>query len=122
MSSKEILKNWSQYFNDANLSRILNLYDKESILIPTFSGQSLSGHKKIRGYFHKVLIDQKVLVETNFASVFEEKLCKNLYLLSGNYIFIFGEKKKISARFTFLINPLLDNPIKHHHSSSMPIN
>ena len=122
MSSKEILKNWSQYFNDANLSRILNLYDKESILIPTFSGQSLSGHKKIRDYFHKVLIDQKVSVETNFASVVEKKLCENLYLLSGNYIFIFGEKKKISARFTFLINPLLDNPIKHHHSSSMPIN
>ena len=78
MSSKEILKNWNQFFNDANLSRILNLYDKESILIPTFSDQILYDHKKIKDYFYKVLIDQKVSVEIIFDSVFEKEFSKSL--------------------------------------------
>jgi len=41
----------------------------------------------------------------------------DIYLLNGNYIFKLKRKKNIHARFTFLINLLSDNPIKHHHSS-----
>ena len=37
MEPKEILKIWSQYFNEGNLNSIVNLYDKDSILFPTFS-------------------------------------------------------------------------------------
>lgn len=118
----EILKNWNQYFNDANLSGILNLYDKDSILIPTFSDQILSDHKKIKDYFYKVLIDQKVSVEIIFDSVFEKEFSKSLYSLCGDYIFIFGKMKKISARFSFLVNPSSETPIKLHHSSRTPKN
>tara|TARA_B100001540_G_scaffold287053_1_gene281274 strand:+ start:245 stop:604 length:360 start_codon:yes stop_codon:yes gene_type:complete len=118
----EILKNWNQYFNDANLSGILNLYDKDSILIPTFSDQILSDHKKIKDYFYNVLIDQKVSVEIIFDSVFEKEFSKSLYSLCGDYIFIFGKMKKISARFSFLVNPSSETPIKLHHSSRTPKN
>jgi len=120
MKSEEILKNWNQYFNEGNLSSIVKLYDKECILLPTFSNEIFSDLEKIKGYFFKCIIEQKVSVEINYNSVVEKKIGENIFLLSGVYIFEFKTKKKVTARFTFLINPMKEKPIKHHHSSPIP--
>ena len=117
MNPKEILKSWEEYFNNANLSRILNLYDTRSTLIPTFSSEILSDKRQIKEYFVNVIKKQKGSVVIQYNSIFEQKVGENIYLLNGNYIFQLKRKKNILARFTFLINPLSVNPIKHHHSS-----
>ena len=117
MNPKEILKSWEEYFNNANLPCILNLYDTRSILIPTFSSEILSDKRQIKEYFVNVIKEQKGSVEIQYNSIFEQKVGENIYLLNGNYIFKLKRKKNIPARFTFLINLLSVNPIKHHHSS-----
>ena len=117
MNPKEILKSWDEYFNNDNLPCILNLYDTRSILIPTFSSEILSDKRQIKEYFVNVIKEQKGSVEIQYNSIYEQKIGENIYLLNGNYIFKLKRKKNILARFTFLINPLSVNPIKHHHSS-----
>ena len=117
MNPKEILKSWEEYFNNDNLPCILNLYDTRSILIPTFSSEILSDKRQIKEYFVNVIKEQKGSVEIQYNSIFEQKVGENIYLLNGNYIFKLKRKKNILARFTFLINPLSVNAIKHHHSS-----
>jgi len=117
MKSKVILKKWNKYFNEGNLTSIVKLYDKESILFPTFSNEILFDLEKIKKYFFKCLIEKKVSVEIMFNSLNEKKLGENLFLLSGIYVFEFQKYKKVTARFTFIINPIVETPIKHHHSS-----
>ena len=117
MNPKEILKSWGKYFNNANLPCILNLYDTRSILIPTFSSEILSDKRQIKEYFVNAIKQQEVSVEIQYNSIYEQKVGENIYLLNGIYIFKFKKEKNIHARYTFLINPLSDNPIKHHHSS-----
>ena len=117
MNPKEILKSWEEHFNNGNLPCILNLYDTRSILIPTFSSEILSDKRQIKEYFVNVIKEQKGSVEIQYNSIFEQKVGENIYLLNGNYIFKLKRKKNILARFTFLINPLSVNAIKHHHSS-----
>ncbi len=120
MLSEKILKRWSQYFNDRDLSAISNLYAKGCILFPTFSNEIISNTEKIKEYFIKVLIEQKVSVKIEFNSVIEEKIGENYFLITGIYTFKFKRNKEINARFTFLINPMIEKPIKHHHSSQIP--
>ena len=55
-----------------------------------------------------------------FNSVIEEKIGENYFLITGIYTFKFKRNKEINARFTFLINPMIEKPIKHHHSSQIP--
>ena len=117
MNPKEILKSWEEHFNNGNLPCILNLYDTRSILIPTFSSEILSDKRQIKEYFVNVIKEQKGSVEIQYNSIYEQKIGENIYLLNGNYIFKLKRKKNILARFTFLINPLSDNPINDHHSS-----
>ena len=112
---------WDEYFNEGSISSIVNLYNKESTLFPTFSNQILTDREKIKEYFYKVLIEEKVSVETIFDSVTEEKIGENIFLLVGNYFFKFRKNKIVKARFSFIISLLSDNPIIHHHSSRIPI-
>jgi len=113
----EILNNWQQHLNEANLSGILKLYDEKCVLIPTFSSEILTDHNQIKEYFVKVIEVQKGKVEFQPNSISEQQVGENIYLLSGKYFFHLMEKGKIPARFSFLVNLLSENPILHHHSS-----
>ena len=113
----EILNNWQQHLNEANLSAVLKLYDEKCVLIPTFSSEILTDHEKIKEYFVKVIEVQKCKVEFQPNSISKQQVGKNMYLLSGKYFFHLIEKEKIPARFSFLVNLLSENPILHHHSS-----
>jgi len=121
MHTKEILNSWDEYFNNANLQRFLDLYDKRSILIPTFSSEILSDNRQIKEYFVKMVKEEKVSVEILYNSIFEQIVGENIFILSGNYYFELKTKEKILARFSFIINTLSENPIKHHHSSQIII-
>ena len=113
----EILNSWQQHLNEKNLSGIMKLYDTGCVLIPTFSSEILTDPEKIKEYFVKVIEVQKGKVEFQPNSISEQQVTENMYLLSGKYFFHLMEKGKISARFSFLVNLLSENPILHHHSS-----
>ena len=113
----EILNKWQHHLNEANLSAVLKLYDEKCVLIPTFSSEILTDHEQIKEYFVKVIEVQEGKVEFQPNSISEQQVTENMYLLSGKYFFHLMEKEKISARFSFLVNLLSENPILHHHSS-----
>ena len=113
----EILNSWQQHLNEENISSILKLYDISCVLIPTFSSEILTDHEQIKEYFVKVIEVQKGKVEFQPNSISEQLVGKNMYLLSGKYFFHLMEKEKIPARLSFLVNPMSEHPILHHHSS-----
>tara|TARA_B100000686_G_C16582739_1_gene859035 strand:+ start:660 stop:1043 length:384 start_codon:yes stop_codon:yes gene_type:complete len=113
----EILNKWQYYLNEANLSEVLKLYNLSCVLIPTFSSEIISDHKQIKEYFVKVIQVQKGKVKFQSNSILEQQVGEKMHLLSGKYFFDLMEKEKIPARFSFLVDPLRDNPIMHHHSS-----
>ncbi|MBS1256797.1 MAG: hypothetical protein MAG581_02624 [Deltaproteobacteria bacterium] len=115
----EVLHSWNQYLNEGNLSGILRLYHKSCVMMPTFSVEILSEQKQIKEYFEKVIEEQKASVELQHDSILEDEVSENIFILTGKYFFYLGADKKVPARFTFLIDPLSENPIKHHHSSQM---
>ena len=91
----EILNNWQQHLNEANLSGIMKLYDEKCVLIPTFSSEILTDHIKIKEYFVEVIEIQKGKVKFQPNSFSEQKVGDNIYLLSGKYFFHFMEKRDI---------------------------
>ncbi len=113
----EILNCWQQHLNEENLSGVLKLYDISCVLIPTFSSEILTDHEQIKEYFVKVIEVQKGKVQFQTNSISEQQIGEKMFLLSGKYFFHFMRKEKISARFSFLVNLLNENPIMHHHSS-----
>ena len=113
----EILNSWQQHLNKKNLSGVLKLYDTSCVLIPTFSSEILTDHEKIKEYFFNVIEVLKGKVEFQPNTISEQQVGENMYLLSGKYIFHLMEKGKIPARLSFLVNPMNENPIIHHHSS-----
>ena len=113
----EILNNWQQHLNEANLSGIMKLYDEKCVLIPTFSSEILTDHEQIKKNFVKVIEVQEGKVEFQQNSISEQQIAENVYLLGGKYIFNLKGKEKIPARFSFIVNLLSENPIMHHHSS-----
>jgi len=113
----EILNRWQKHLNEKNLSGVLKLYDTSCVLIPTFSSEILTDHEQIKKYFFKVIEVQKGKVEFQPNSISDQQVGENMYLLSGKYFFHLMEKEKIPARLSFLVNPMSENPILHHHSS-----
>ena len=113
----EILNSWQHYLNEENLSEVLKLYNLSCILIPTFSSEILTDHEQIKEYFVKIIEIQKGKVEFQKNPISEQQVAENMYLLSGKYFFHLMGKGKIPARFSFLVKPLRENPILHHHSS-----
>ena len=84
----EILNNWQQHLNEANLSGILKLYDEKCVLIPTFSSEILTDHEQIKEYFIKVIEVQKVkfnLSQILFPSSKLRRICtylvENIFLI-----------------------------------------
>ncbi|WP_406827734.1 nuclear transport factor 2 family protein [Microbulbifer sp. ARAS458-1] len=53
-SPRDILDQWMQAVNGADVERLLNLYDPHAVLIPTFSNRILNTPEKLRDYFEKL--------------------------------------------------------------------
>ena len=122
METIEILHKWEKYFNNQNLKDILNLYHPKSSLIPTFSSNILLDHKDIKEYFDFIFKEQKGSVKIQNKSIVEQQIVENVYLSIGNYIFYLSHGRVYPARFSFILDISLENPIKHHHSSQIKEN
>ena len=119
MKTIEILLKWEEYFNNQNFKDILNLYHPESFLIPTFSSSILFDQNDIKEYFIFLFQEQKGCVNIQNESIVEKKIVEKVYLIIGDYIFYLGQGREYPARFSFILDISLENPIKHHHSSTV---
>jgi len=120
---EEILKTWLQLVNNADVEKLLALYNKEAILIPTFSNRILNTPEKIRNYFEVLGRREELCVALHEKTVSIQKITENLQSISGIYCWRFAideELLSFEARFSYLVDLLAESPILHHHSSQIP--
>ena len=120
---KEVLEQWMNAVNHADIEKLLSLYDKSAILIPTFSNKILNTPDKHRDYFEKLGSREGLSIALHENTLHIKSLCNNIYTLSGIYNWRFevdGEMLNFEARFTYFIDVSRDSPIIHHHSSQIP--
>ena len=121
-SPETIVDHWADYFNNGNLERLLDMYQEEATLLPTFSPNLLSNLEQIEEYFSRT-IEHQASVEIDDSQTINKKLSENMYLITGAYVFYLKNKSntKYLSWFTFLIDLSVDSPIMHHHSSRVPL-
>ena len=121
MTPENIIEQWSDCFNNADMKGILSLYHDNATLLPTFLPKLLESNNEIKGYFD-VAFNGRASVEVNAKDAIKKKLSGDIFLMTGSYVFCLGSKggKKYLSWYSFLIDLSDDAPIKHHHSSRVP--
>lgn len=120
---KDILEQWMQSVNNGNVEDLLSLYDKDAVLIPTFSNRLLNTPDKLKNYFEKLGSREELSIALHEKTLLIQELKNEIYSLSGIYNWRFavdGELLNFEARFSYLIDLSKPNPILHHHSSQIP--
>ena len=119
-SPATIVDHWADHFNNGNLERLLDMYQEEATLLPTFSPNLLSPPKQIDENFGRTM-EHQATVKIDAGTTIKKKFSENMYLMTGFYIFYFGNnhKREFKSRFTFLIDLSTEKPIQHHHSSQI---
>jgi len=121
MTPENIIEQWADCFNNADMKAILSLYQDNATLLPTFLPKLLASNNEIKGYF-EVAFNGDASVEVNVEDAISKELPGNIFLMTGSYVFCLGSKggKKYLSWYSFLIDLSDDSPIKHHHSSRVP--
>lgn len=121
--AKEVLDLWMAAVNDADVEKLLSLYDQSAILIPTFSNRILHSSGQHREYFEKLGSREELSIALHENTLMVQAVPESKYILSGIYNWRFkvdGELLNFEARFTYLIDLAREHPIIHHHSSQIP--
>ncbi len=121
--SIEILNDWLNAVNSADVEKLIALYDQSAILTPTFSNRILKSPEDRREYFLKLADREDLNISLHENTLVIQELSDNIYILNGIYNWKFkvdGELLNFEARFTYVINISKKNPIIHHHSSQIP--
>lgn len=114
--------NWRQALSSGKAANIVNLYDKNAILLATLAAKPITTQEQRTEYFTKLTAKPKLA-----ATVTEEHvrlLDEDDAVVSGLYTFSFeedGKKVEIPARFSFVYEK--ENGawmIVEHHSSQVP--
>jgi len=119
----EILQEWMNGINTADVEKLLSLYNEDSVLIPTFSNRLLDNKEKIKDYFEKVGTKEQLSIALHDNTVITQELAENIFSVSGIYNWRFdidGELFNFEARFSYIFDLSKESPILHHHSSQIP--
>ncbi len=122
-SPRDILNQWMQAVNNADIDGLLSLYDPEAVLIPTFSNRILNTPERLRDYFEKLGSRPELSIALHEKTVVIQELQDQVYALAGIYNWRFavdGELLNFEARFSYLFDLSKPKPIVHHHSSQIP--
>jgi hypothetical protein len=121
--SASLLKKWMNAVNKKDIEKLILLYYKKAVLIPTFSNRILKNPGDIKEYFLRLIKLENLSVELHKKTLTIQEINKDVYNLSGIYCWRFsldGELLSFEARFSYIINLMLPNPIVQHHSSQIP--
>lgn len=122
-SPRDVLEQWMQSVNNGDVKRLLGLYDKQAVLIPTFSNRLLNTPDKLQDYFEKLGKREDLSIALHEKTLIIQNLPNEISLLSGIYNWRFaidGEVLNFEARFSYVLDLSKPNPILHHHSSQIP--
>jgi hypothetical protein len=120
---EDILKDWIDAVNSRDIEKLLSLYDKNAVLIPTFSNRLLKKPEDIKEYFIKLGTREELSVELHKKTLTIQEINENVFTLCGIYCWRFSldeELLNFEARFSYVLNLKLTNPIIQHHSSQIP--
>lgn len=123
MKPLDVLDQWMQAINSADVEKLLSLYDSSAILIPTFSNKVLNTPEKIRDYFEKLGNREELSIALHENTLKMQELKDDYYTINGIYNWRFkveDETLNFEARFSYLIDLKSSTPILHHHSSQVP--
>lgn len=120
---REILEQWMNAVNTADVESLLSLYDPQAVLIPTFSNRVLNTPEKLRDYFERLGSRPELSIALHEKTLIIQALQNQLFALGGIYNWRFavdGEVLNFEARFSYVFDLSKANPIVHHHSSQIP--
>ncbi len=122
-SPREILDKWMKAVNGANVKGLLDLYDTQAVLIPTFSNRVLNTPEKLRDYFERLGSRPELSIALHEKTLIIQELQNQFYALGGIYNWRFAvddELLNFEARFSYVVDLSKPSPILHHHSSQIP--
>jgi len=120
---QEVLEQWMQAVNKGDVEGLLGLYDRDAVLIPTFSNRLLNTPDKRREYFEKLGSRDELSIALHVKTLIAQEIQNQIFSLSGIYNWRFavdGELLNFEARFSYVISLSRPKPILHHHSSQIP--
>jgi hypothetical protein len=120
---QNLMQRWVDGINGRDLEGVLDLYDENAVLIPTFSNRMLGGPARIRDYFETLCSREGLGISLRDKTLVVQPIADALFSLSGIYCWRFevdGELLNFEARFSYLIDLAREKPILHHHSSQIP--
>lgn len=120
---EDILKYWMKAVNDGDIEALVALYDKNAVLIPTFSNRIINTPEKLRQYFEKLGSREELSIALHEKTLIVQPLYDELYSMCGIYCWRFAvdsELLSFEARFSYILDLKLQSPIIHHHSSQIP--
>ena len=120
MSNNEIeslFEQWNSALQTGDAKKVVALYEKDGILLPTVSNQVRHNHEEIEDYFvHFLKKGPKGEINKSNIRIFDD-----LAINSGVYTFTFNDGAVVKARFTFVYRKNNEHwKIVEHHSSQMP--
>ena len=121
--SRTILNAWIEGINSKRLGDVERLYNRNALVLPTFSSQCLDSPECIAKYFNRLASHEHLKVSVHDKTVKLDNLGQEIQVISGIYFWeidIEGEILNFEARFTFVLDMKLESPIIHHHSSQVP--
>ena len=114
---------WADNVNDLNAEFLLDLYDKNATLMPTFSAHTAGDRAALKSYFDHLFSRDSLSVTLHGDTVDAFHHADQLELVFGVYSFAFEVDRTLltfPARFTFVLDLGRSAPILHHHSSEVP--
>jgi len=122
-NSRELLTQWCKYINNGKFEKLLQLYDDNSILIPTFSERMITTNEERKAYFGKLFSRKQLMVKLHKKEPIVQNLGYETEVISGLYFWkyqIDEEDYIFEARYSFIVDIRREKPILHHHSSQIP--
>lgn len=123
MTGQEILERWLKAVNDGNVDMLVDFYAPGATLFPTFSPHAIADPQAIRGYFEALASRPSLSVSLYRSRLYQHELPGGLVVLAGVYAFKFEVDEDLltfPSRFTLVLDPAADHPIRHHHSAQVP--
>ncbi len=119
----DVIEQWMQGVNTADVELLLSLYDEKAVLIPTFSNRMLNTPDKLRDYFERLGAREGLSIVLHDKTLTVQSISDALFVLSGLYNWRFtvdDELLNFEARFSYMLDMSKQSPIVHHHSSQIP--
>jgi hypothetical protein len=119
----DVIEQWMQAVNTADVELLLSLYDEKAVLIPTFSNRILKTPDQLRDYFERLSAREGLSIILHDKTLTVQPIETDFVALSGLYNWRFtveDELLNFEARFSYLLDMRKKSPIMHHHSSQIP--